>query len=397
MRFRFICILLAALLIAACPAQAAEGHTREEVRSRFAALGQAPEGSAYEVLPSVAAPYAEGSVREEVLEDAVNYLNFLRWLADLPPVSLDKDLTFIAQSGATLLAANGQISHQPEKPEDMPEDFYERASYAAASSNLASLNWMREEILRDAIEFFATDPGENNLPVLGHRRWILNPEMGYTGLGLASSEEGISFVAMYAHDLQGTPGEWTYVAWPAAGAFPAELMEEGMAWSIVLNPQTEIGDLRITLRELSSDRTWIFPGDGFFTIDTGAYGAGPCIIFRPEGEMEYRQNQRFLVQVEGLDIEISYAVDLISLYPISVVSVELSQTSAELVAGESLSLQANVVPDWADHTDVVWNSSDPSVATVDQSGLIQALSPGSCRISATAEGEISDSCLLTVS
>ena len=90
-------------------------------------------------------------------------------------------------------------------------------------------------------------------------------------------------------------------------------------------------------------------------------------------------------------------MDLISLYPISVVSVELSQTSAELVAGESLSLQANVVPDWADHTDVVWNSSDPSVATVDQSGLIQALSPGSCRISATAEGEISDSCLLTVS
>ena len=61
--------------------------------------------------------------------------------------------------------------------------------------------------------------------------------MAYTGFGLANDDTGMSYVAMYAHDLQGDPGAWEYVAWPAAGAFPAELMQAELAWSIVLNPE----------------------------------------------------------------------------------------------------------------------------------------------------------------
>lgn len=395
MRFRGFLALAAAVLLLFASASA---HTREEVRAQYVKISDWTEGGLYLSEPSSSPPYAAGEVKPEALEDALNYLNFLRWLAGLEAVKLDSALTEIAQYGALLTAANGFVSHQPPAPADMDAAFYDKAAYAAASCNIASLNWSSADVLRQGVAYFVRDDGEQNLSTLGHRRWLLNPAMGYTGFGLANDEAGMSYVTMYAHDLQGAPGAWEYVAWPAAGAFPAELMSAELAWSIVLNP--EIYDPEgawARLTNLETGAVYNFPGEGgYFAVDDGGYGAGPCLIFRPNVEEDYEQNQRWLVEAgTSSGAVISYAVEMISLYPVEPFAVEISPRQARLRPGETLTLTAAVVPDWADDLSVVWSSSDEGVATV-ENGVVTAVAAGTCEIRAAAVNGEADVCALTV-
>ena len=75
-------------------------------------------------------------------------------------------------------------------------------------------------------------------------------------------------------------------------------------------------------------------------------------------------------------------------------SIELDKTSVSLKAGETAQLTAAVTP--ADTTDkVVWKSSQPTVADVDENGNITALATGTTEITATA-GSVSAVCKVTV-
>ena len=81
---------------------------------------------------------------------------------------------------------------------------------------------------------------------------------------------------------------------------------------------------------------------------------------------------------------------------IPVESVILSQESAELCIGETLQLSATVLPEDADNRTVSWSSDNTGTATVDESGLVTALSTGTAVITASA-GNVSALCTITVS
>ena len=67
-----------------------------------------------------------------------------------------------------------------------------------------------------------------------------------------------------------------------------------------------------------------------------------------------------------------------------VTSVSLSPTSETLVVGKKLQLTATVLPTDATNQQITWTSSQPSVATVDENGLVKALAAGTTEITATA-------------
>ena len=67
---------------------------------------------------------------------------------------------------------------------------------------------------------------------------------------------------------------------------------------------------------------------------------------------------------------------------IAVTSVTLNETSVSLDAGEKITLTANVLPENATNKSVLWNSSNPEVATV-ADGEIIAVSPGNAVITVT--------------
>lgn len=80
---------------------------------------------------------------------------------------------------------------------------------------------------------------------------------------------------------------------------------------------------------------------------------------------------------------------------IPVSQVSLNKTTLTLKIGTPEQLIATVNPENADEQNVVWASSNKTVATVDDSGNITALSMGTSNISATVSGK-SDICVLTV-
>ena len=408
-----VAMLMLALLAAEMGASAVED--RESLRAAYRAIGMFQGGTPYDVLPQVTAPYATGAVSEAALDDALSYLNFLRWIADLAPVSRSRIYDSRCQHGAVLLAALDYADHNAPQPADMDGDFYTSAHLATASSNIARFNWMRPTILREGVAYFVRDDGDANLSVLGHRRWALNPVMAETGFGLANSKTGMSYVVMYAHDLGSADAAWSEVCWPSGGAFPVELMHADLAWSVSLNP--EIYDvphsrIQVTLTEEALGLFFRFDctgetGDGFCTVSTDGYGSGPCVIFRPDFSdadfTDYLQNQRWNVRVTGLrlwsgeDAELEYLVEMCSLYAQDAAGVEISPLEAVLKPGETLTLTAAVVPSYADDLTVSWRSSDPSVAAVDAAGQVTALSPGRCDIVAATVNGRSDRCALEVS
>ena len=75
-------------------------------------------GDPYEEKPSVNAPYATGSLKQEFLEEGLKAANFSRYLVGLPDdLELDPILVNRPQHGAVVLAANKWITHSPSKPE----------------------------------------------------------------------------------------------------------------------------------------------------------------------------------------------------------------------------------------------------------------------------------------
>ena len=81
-----------------------------------------------------------------------------------------------------------------------------------------------------------------------------------------------------------------------------------------------------------------------------------------------------------------------------ITDIELCQSSAILIEGESLPLTITLAPEDMDKNLIAWSSSNPSVAVVDNQGKVTAVAPGKATITAAAidGGEASDSCEVTV-
>jgi uncharacterized protein YjdB len=101
------------------------------------------------------------------------------------------------------------------------------------------------------------------------------------------------------------------------------------------------------------------------------------------------------VITEDGDFSASCTIEVI---PIPADGVSLNKSSTTLYEGASELLSAAVSPDDAANKNVTWESNNTSVATVDSSGMITAVSEGSATITVTTEsGSFTDTCSVTVS
>ena len=82
--------------------------------------------------------------------------------------------------------------------------------------------------------------------------------------------------------------------------------------------------------------------------------------------------------------------------PVAVESIALDKSTLTIAKNGSAQLTATVKPDDAADKTITWGSSEKTVATVDENGLVTAVSPGETTITATA-GEKSATCVVTVS
>ena len=88
----------------------------------------------------------------------------------------------------------------------------------------------------------------------------------------------------------------------------------------------------------------------------------------------------------------------VTVKPVMAERITLDKTSAEVLVGESLQLAATVEPENTTTKTVRWSSSDETVLTVSQTGLVQTLGVGRAVVTVhTQDGsDLSDSCIVTV-
>ena len=281
--------------------------------------------------PRTSAPYGLGRVNPAAAEQAVQLLNAMRRLAGLLPVELDPTLMEQTQYGAVTNAANDMLSHFPERPDGMEDDFYQKGRAVNGQSNIAYLYGLGEgNPMAMSVAMFMDDSDTNNVSSLGHRRWQLSTDMGRTGFGCARSSSGGCYITEYAFDQsQPVKADFDFIAWPASGYFPNACFGPDQAWSVSVNPEKYITpsmeDLTVTLE--GGGRSWIFsggqsyvPGDSGLFLSTDRYGYGAeqnCIIFRPDGITDYTGTYTVRIQgvTDGLNnpVELCYQVQFFDL------------------------------------------------------------------------------------
>lgn len=285
-----------------------EKLSQEEISMLLAANPVTLPENVFDEMPSCQSPYATGRVNEDVLRAAAGRLNALRRIAGVPDVQLDMELSRNAQYGAVLMGRLGTITHYPENPGDVPEDFFKQAAEAARTSNLSA-----GRTLFQSVDGLMLDDSGSNLETLGHRRWQINPVMGKVGFGYAEALESRyrTYTVEKAHDNSGAGCTYDFISWPASGNFPVgSFFTKNTPWSITVNPffyrAPEQSEITVTLTRESDQKSWTFSGAGYptdasgkyFNVNNDGYGVNNCIIFRPDGIDSY--NGRYTVKVDGL-------------------------------------------------------------------------------------------------
>ena len=91
------------------------------------------------------------------------------------------------------------------------------------------------------------------------------------------------------------------------------------------------------------------------------------------------------------------AICKITVKTIEVMGVKLDKNSLSLGIGDSYTLKATIVPDNASNQNVIWESTDSSVASVSSTGKVTGVSGGVCRIRAvTKDGSFIATCIVSV-
>ena len=294
------------LLAFASPALATDTTTRSaaDVHVRWLQLKPVYSGSPYVVAPTLTSPYAAGSLTSGFLQDGLNSINYARFLAGLPDdVVADPTYTSNAQHGAVLLAV-GQFAHSQAQPAGMATDFYTIANGATSSSNIG---WGYSSLWDFNISCMG-DADTTNIDRIGHRRWILNPPLLKTGMGMANNRTDTwvfdwSRSAVVTYDSE---------KWPAAGVFPAEMFATDVPWSITLNPSlyswtSGTAGHTVTLVRERDGKTWTFTSADtdksgqYFNFETSGYGVANCFIFRPAPSSvdSYQNGDVFDVTLSG--------------------------------------------------------------------------------------------------
>lgn len=233
------------------------------------------------------------------MEAGLETLNFMRYLAGLPPVQLNEEYVDYAQHGAVLMAASG-YGHTPAKPAGMDQAFYDTAYKGTSQGNIFS---GYASLYQGIVHGWMADDDEGNIDRVGHRRWALNPHMGATGFGMEAAKR---LGVMYAFDRSGAELDYEAIAYPSGEAFPGDIFKGSYPWSITLNPELyQKPDLNTVTVTLSGQgKTWTFSksqssfAGNYFNIDTAGYGVSNAIIFRPQGVENYAGT--YTVTVEGV-------------------------------------------------------------------------------------------------
>ena len=284
--------------------------------------------------------YEVGALLSAYENNGLQTLNFMRGLAGLDPVTIDPSKQEEAQAGAVMLAIVGYDNMDHNFSQVIASGNYWDAtggevlntdlSDLGRDSTMASNLYYSSENtvdLGDSVKGYMYDSDAENIEVLGHRRWCLNPPMSVTAFGRAVDDNDASYMTMLANDDNGLgamPASG-FVAWPSPennGYFPAWVFAANQAWSVSLPTsgydKMNVEGVVVTLTDVTTTSSLVeefsvaaaggfsylpaIAGNSFFNIDIVVYGMDFCIIFRPSTSISLALGKKYSVLIKGLQL-----------------------------------------------------------------------------------------------
>ncbi len=186
-----------------------------------------------------------------------------------------------AQQAALMMHANNTLDHFPTET---------WKCYSNAGKEGAGNSLLTTAVNAEAIDSYIRDAGSLNGPV-GHRRWLLWPELGEIGIGNTDGANAIWVLNGGGASLSNTP---EFISWPPKGFVPKQLAYPRWSFSLkdadFTNAQIVMKDangstLPITVEELSDQF-----GD-------------PTIVWVPDGvNTNVSEDSSYTISISGVDI-----------------------------------------------------------------------------------------------
>lgn len=250
-----------------------------------------------------------GSASDTFDAATIESVNWFRSMSGLRPIVNDSRLSQAAQQAALMMHAQGTLSHSPGA--NWP--CHSAAGAAAAGLSNLTLGLVGTRSVLGQIE----DPGAGN-EALGHRRWLLYPELARVGVANTSRASAIQVIGGFGSRYS----ETSWVSWPPAGFVPDETVFPRWSTSYAGSGTVDFSRARVTVtengRNLSVRLLPQVAGFGDPTLGWEVTGANPT----GPGDVVYRVNITGAT-VNGKAVSRSY----------SVTSFDASAPAAPVVAG----------------------------------------------------------------
>ena len=240
----------------------------------------------------------DASLDAATRQSALNHVNSIRYVAGVPAnVTWDDSKMFMAEATAMLMAVTGEVNHFPKQPSGITDDIFKIAAEGSKTSNLAYTVQSRD-VVNQALRFFLGDSDADNLAMLGHRRWMLNPPLGKTAFGALGA-----YCAMTVRDKSNTQAGAAHsvVMFPGQ-VTPLSFFENSWAWSVSFTSDYNVNNTKVIMVRRGDGASWNFAkgsADGNFYINNEGYGMPRCVIFRPRG-IAVQARDIFDVQLSGV-------------------------------------------------------------------------------------------------
>lgn len=155
----------------------------------FYGVNYTAKDSLFESNPDLENKNNYGKTTESFREDYAHTINTARKASGLDEVSLDEGKNDASQAGAYVNALNNSINHNPEKPEGIDKEIYDKGAKNSGQSNLAI---GLDDPYDNAIKELQDADNSNNKQV-GHRRGLLDPNLKTVGVGLSDGKYYYTF------------------------------------------------------------------------------------------------------------------------------------------------------------------------------------------------------------
>ena len=223
-----------------------------------------------------------GVVPEDVKTKILRRLSYFRLAVGLNnEITDNKDKSEKAQQAALMMHANNTLDHFP------PNTW---KCYSEAGKEGAGNSLLTTATKAEAIDSYMRDAGSDNGPV-GHRRWLLWPELQEIGLGNTDGANAIWVLNGGGASLTGTP---EYIAWPPKGFVPKQLVYP--RWSFSLK-DADFTTASVSIKDADGNAI------SLVIEELNNQFGDRTIVWQPEGvETNVSEDTSYVVSISGVEV-----------------------------------------------------------------------------------------------